>query len=174
MMRVGSWGNLSSRPACPEGSSSIGRASVSKTDGWGFESLLPCWIAGTTPRTSYLDLHESPRTTSHPRHTDLREAAFGEQPTDEAHDGEAGLRQAQAPQRKTAPAPSRKRTSPVHFLSEVRGELRKVAWPTRQEVINSTIVVLIAIVVMTTLIFGFDYAFVQGRPLPLRLRPPHD
>ena len=26
----------------PEGSSSIGRASVSKTDGWGFESLLPC------------------------------------------------------------------------------------------------------------------------------------
>ncbi len=52
----------------------------------------------------------------------------------------------------------RERTSPVHFLSEVRGELRKVAWPTRQEVINSTIVVLIAIVVMTTLIFGFDYA----------------
>jgi hypothetical protein len=29
-------------PQPPEGSSSIGRAPVSKTGGWGFESLLPC------------------------------------------------------------------------------------------------------------------------------------
>ena len=65
-----------------------------------------------------------------------------------------------APERKTAPPQqkSRERTSPMSFFSEVRGELRKVAWPTRQEVINSTIVVLIAIVVMASLIFGFDYA----------------
>ena len=41
---------------------------------------------------------------------------------------------------------------------EVRGEMRKVAWPTKKEVINSTIIVLIAVVVMTTLIFLFDYA----------------
>ena len=40
---------------------------------------------------------------------------------------------------------------------EVKGELRKVAWPTKKEVINSTIIVLIAVVVMTALIFGFDY-----------------
>ena len=33
-------GSVTSRPA--EGSSSVGRASVSKTDGRGFESLLPC------------------------------------------------------------------------------------------------------------------------------------
>ena len=65
-----------------------------------------------------------------------------------------------APERKTAPAQGSKkeRTSPRHFLMEVRGELRKVAWPSRQEVINSTIVVLIMVVVMTALIFGFDYA----------------
>ena len=63
-----------------------------------------------------------------------------------------------APERKTAPQQSRERTSPRHFLSEVRGELRKVAWPSRQEVINSTIVVLIMVTVMTALIFGFDYA----------------
>ena len=36
--------------------------------------------------------------------------------------------------------------------------MKKVAWPTAQEVINSTIVVLIGVVVMTALIFGFDYA----------------
>jgi preprotein translocase subunit SecE len=43
-------------------------------------------------------------------------------------------------------------------LAEVRAELRKVAWPTRQEVINSTIIVLIAVTVLTSLIFGYDYA----------------
>jgi preprotein translocase subunit SecE len=47
---------------------------------------------------------------------------------------------------------------PRTYLSEVRAELKKVAWPTRREVFNSTVVVLIAVVVMTTLIFGFDYA----------------
>ena len=45
---------------------------------------------------------------------------------------------------------------------EVRGELRKVAWPTRPEVINSTIIVLIAVVFMTALIFGADYVFAKG------------
>ena len=65
-----------------------------------------------------------------------------------------------APERRTAPAQANKkeRTSPRQFLMEVRGELRKVAWPGRQEVINSTIVVLIMVIVMTALIFGFDYA----------------
>jgi preprotein translocase subunit SecE len=65
-----------------------------------------------------------------------------------------------APERRTPPPQhqARERTSPVTFFSEVRGELRKVAWPTRQEVINSTIVVLIAVIVMGALIFGFDYA----------------
>ena len=67
-----------------------------------------------------------------------------------------------APERKTAPQQNAKnkkeRIGPRHFLMEVRGELRKVAWPSRQEVINSTIVVLIMVVVMTALIFGFDYA----------------
>ena len=55
-------------------------------------------------------------------------------------------------------APREPRTKPRQFVREVNAELRKVAWPTRQEVINSTIVVLIAVVVMTALIFGFDYA----------------
>lgn len=52
----------------------------------------------------------------------------------------------------------RERTGPRQFLSEVRSELKKVAWPTRHEVFNSTIVVLVAVVFMTALIFGYDYA----------------
>ena len=65
-----------------------------------------------------------------------------------------------APEQRRPPAaaqPQRERTGPRQYLSEVRGEMRKVAWPTRREVINSTIIVLIAVIVMTTLIFGFDY-----------------
>jgi preprotein translocase subunit SecE len=64
-----------------------------------------------------------------------------------------------APERKARPqpAPQRERTSPRQYLAEVKGELRKVAWPTRKEVINSTIIVLIAVTVMTSLIFGYDY-----------------
>jgi len=57
-----------------------------------------------------------------------------------------------------APPHKDKRIGPVEYLGEVRGEMRKVAWPTKKEVINSSIIVLIAVVVMTTLIFGFDYA----------------
>ena len=55
-------------------------------------------------------------------------------------------------------APQKERTGPRQYLSEVRGEMRKVAWPTRREVINSTIIVLIAVTIMTALIFCFDYA----------------
>ena len=45
------------------------------------------------------------------------------------------------------------------FLRDVRSELRRVAWPTRAETLNSSVVVLIALVAMTALIFGFDTAF---------------
>jgi preprotein translocase subunit SecE len=52
---------------------------------------------------------------------------------------------------------ARERVTPTQYLGEVRSELRKVNWPSRQEVVNSTIVVLICVVVVTSLIFGFDY-----------------
>jgi preprotein translocase subunit SecE len=53
--------------------------------------------------------------------------------------------------------PKRERVGPTEYLSEVRSELRKVNWPNRREVTNSTIIVLICVVFMTALIFGFDY-----------------
>jgi preprotein translocase subunit SecE len=52
----------------------------------------------------------------------------------------------------------KERIGPRRYLSEVVSELKKVAWPTRREVFNSTVVVLIAVVFMTALIFLFDYA----------------
>ena len=50
------------------------------------------------------------------------------------------------------------RTSPRQFVREVRSELRKVAWPTRSETINYSLVAL-TLVFMTTLIFGLDWVF---------------
>ncbi len=51
------------------------------------------------------------------------------------------------------------RTPPVQFLREVRGELRKVAWPSRAETVNYSIVVLVTVVVLTAMIYGLDWVF---------------
>jgi preprotein translocase subunit SecE len=72
-------------------------------------------------------------------------------------DGAPASRKRPAPQ---APRPSKdERTGPVQFLREVRGELRKVAWPTRPEIINYSIIVLITVVVLTIFIATLDFAF---------------
>jgi preprotein translocase subunit SecE len=74
-----------------------------------------------------------------------------------------GADQPRRPERRTpTPAQTTERTSPRQFFAEVQAELRKVAWPTRTEVVNSTIIVLIAVVVMTSLIFAADYLFAKG------------
>ena len=67
-----------------------------------------------------------------------------------------------APQPRRAPAPTKERTSPVTFVKEVRGELRKVAWPTRGEVVNYSTVVLFTLVVLIALIFVLDLAFAKS------------
>jgi len=51
------------------------------------------------------------------------------------------------------------RTSPRQFVREVRSELRKVAWPTRSETLNYSLIVAMTLVIMTTLIFGLDWVF---------------
>jgi preprotein translocase subunit SecE len=53
----------------------------------------------------------------------------------------------------------RKRTPPRQFLKEVRQELKKVNWPTRKELWSYFVVVLVSVVVLTTYVFGLDYAF---------------
>jgi preprotein translocase subunit SecE len=61
----------------------------------------------------------------------------------------------QAPQRAT---PSQ-RTKPMQFVREVRVELKKVAWPTRGEVINYSTVVLVTLILLIGLILALDYTF---------------
>lgn len=47
----------------------------------------------------------------------------------------------------------------IKFLSECREELRKVVWPSREEVLNSTVVVLVAVAIISVFLFGVDGLF---------------
>ena len=73
-------------------------------------------------------------------------------------------------QRRAAIERPRERKRIRVFLKEVRAELRKVAWPTRAELLGYTVVVLVAVVVLTSYVFGLDILFsrsvlhiIQGR-----------
>jgi preprotein translocase subunit SecE len=48
------------------------------------------------------------------------------------------------------------------FGNEVMSELRKVNWPDRKTVAGYTIVVLVAVTIITAVIFGLDYLFGQA------------
>ncbi len=47
------------------------------------------------------------------------------------------------------------------FFRETIGELRKVSWPTRQEAIKLTWIVIVVMVVMALFLGGLDYLFFQ-------------
>lgn len=66
-----------------------------------------------------------------------------------------------APSKKPQPqdGKKKKRVSTRQFLKEVRQELKKVQWPTRKELTGYTIVVFTSVAVLTTYVFGLDFAF---------------
>ncbi|WP_378955048.1 preprotein translocase subunit SecE [Pelosinus sp. sgz500959] len=47
------------------------------------------------------------------------------------------------------------------FLREVKAELKKVSWPSKQELISNTGVVFITVAVVSFLIWAIDAAFTQ-------------
>jgi preprotein translocase subunit SecE len=61
----------------------------------------------------------------------------------------------------TAPV-NKERTKPRDFIREVLAELKKVAWPTRKEVVAYSTVVFVSVCVIAALIFGMDYVFAKG------------
>jgi preprotein translocase subunit SecE len=60
------------------------------------------------------------------------------------------------------PRPGTERTKPREFLREMRAELRKVIWPTRSEVINYSLVVLVFLIVFTTIVALADWGFARA------------
>lgn len=47
----------------------------------------------------------------------------------------------------------------VRYLRETRSELRKVVWPTRQEAINLTVIVVAVLVAMAAILGLVDWLF---------------
>lgn len=54
---------------------------------------------------------------------------------------------------------ARHRVNIIQFLSEVRTELKRVAWPTRRQVVVFTTVTLITAGTVTLYAFGLDLGF---------------
>ena len=52
--------------------------------------------------------------------------------------------------------------NPVQFLSQVRAEAAKISWPTRREVITTTIMVFIMATLASILFFLVDLAIKAG------------
>lgn len=50
----------------------------------------------------------------------------------------------------------------VNYLKEIWGEMRKVAWPSRNELVNSTIVVIVISTIVAVIIFVLDTIFARG------------
>jgi len=53
------------------------------------------------------------------------------------------------------------RTTPALFTRQVASELRKVIWPTRNELATYTAVAIVFIVFMSTIVLTLDYGFTK-------------
>jgi preprotein translocase subunit SecE len=51
--------------------------------------------------------------------------------------------------------------TPVNFLNEVKDELKKVVWPTRQEIIRLTVVVIAISLLVGVFLGGLDFIFTK-------------
>lgn len=49
----------------------------------------------------------------------------------------------------------------VRFLREIVAELRKVIWPSRQELITYTSVVIVFVVILVAIVSGLDFGFAK-------------
>ena len=79
--------------------------------------------------------------------------------------GQVGADGAPVPQQRRQPRPQsrqvKERTTPAEFARQVRAELRKVAWPSRDEVVNYSVLVFVVLVILIGLIFGLDYVLAK-------------
>lgn len=58
---------------------------------------------------------------------------------------------------------------PVKFLKEVRSELKRVTWPTRQEAVRLTSVVILVSILVGIYIGALDYLFTKIMELLLKI-----
>ena len=51
------------------------------------------------------------------------------------------------------------KTSPILFFKQVKQEVKKVTWPTRQEVLQTSFMVLVLVAIAATFFFFVDQLF---------------
>ena len=54
------------------------------------------------------------------------------------------------------------KTNPVEFAQQVREEARKIAWPSRKEVMISTVMVMIMVTMASIFFLLVDFVLKQG------------
>jgi len=86
---------------------------------------------------------------------DRRGRRSGPAPTGDTRGGRAAVREARPARVSLFGKLSR-------FLREVVAELRKVIWPTRNQLVTYTIVVLVFVSFMVALVWLLDFVFAQG------------
>ena len=64
--------------------------------------------------------------------------------------------------------PARKLAEARAFLQEVRGELKKVTWPSRQEVYSTTLVVIATSIFFGFYLWGLDIVFSRALSLAFK------
>ena len=124
-----------------EGRSSIGRAPVSKTGGCRFKSCRPCARRR----------HQRPPASTHRRPRRTREQ-LDQHGASDARPPEV----VKATARRVVPSPGSSR-----FVREIIAELRKVLWPSRNELVTYTIVVIVFVVIMVRVVAGLDIGFAK-------------
>jgi preprotein translocase subunit SecE len=60
-----------------------------------------------------------------------------------------------------APRSSGGGSKPIRFVRESISELRKVLWPSRNELITYSIVVIVFVVIMVSIVAGLDIGFAK-------------
>ncbi|MEZ5343071.1 MAG: preprotein translocase subunit SecE [Acidimicrobiales bacterium] len=51
------------------------------------------------------------------------------------------------------------RVGPVQYLGEVRSEMRRVTWPTKDEIVKFTAIVIVTVLLLTGFTALLDYGF---------------
>ena len=52
---------------------------------------------------------------------------------------------------------SKKENTVLKFFRDLKGEFKKIVWPSKKQIINNTIIVIIAIIVIGCFIWALDF-----------------
>ena len=55
------------------------------------------------------------------------------------------------------------------FFRDIKSEIKKISWPTRKQVWNNTLVVLVTVLIFGIVVWTLDFMLVSGRDLLMGL-----